>query len=247
MSRENVEHPQSATPTLPLATVFGSRLSPFVEKVVRALKLKGFRISLVEPKSPADFKRWNPQTGKMPVLEIDGERVYDSTFILRRLDELCPQPPLFEEDPVIAARQRFLEDWSDESLYWYIMGLRWCDQNAKATATQIVAALPVPPLVRPLLRLVIPRQIKRQAIAQGMARLPLETLLEELGRRLDELLVLLENKPFFFADRPSAADLAIFGQLNTLQSGPTPQGERLVAERGNLLAWARRVDAVTGA
>jgi len=107
---------QAATSNPPLATVFGSRLSPFVE-VVRTLKLEGFRISLVQPKSPADFRHWNPQTGKMPVLEIDGEHVYDSTFILRRLGELCPQPPLFDEDPVIATRQRFLEDRSDESLY----------------------------------------------------------------------------------------------------------------------------------
>ena len=66
------------------ARLFGSRVSPFVEKVVRALQLKGIRYGLVAPKSPADFGRWNPQTRKMPVLEIDGERTYDSTFILRR-------------------------------------------------------------------------------------------------------------------------------------------------------------------
>jgi len=106
------------------------------------------------------------------------------------------------------------------------MGLRWCDQNANATAAQVVAVLPVPALVRPLLRLVIPRQIRHQAMAQGMARLPLETLIEELGHRLDELLVWLGKSPFFFADRPSAADLAIFGQLNTAAKRPhTPRGE----------------------
>jgi len=33
-------------------------------------------------------------TGKIPVLEIDGAKVYDSTFILRRLDEIQPDPPL---------------------------------------------------------------------------------------------------------------------------------------------------------
>src|SRR2546427_104606 len=48
------------------ATLFGSRVSPFVEKVARALQLKGIPFSLVSPKSPGDFKRWNPQTRKMP-------------------------------------------------------------------------------------------------------------------------------------------------------------------------------------
>ena len=66
------------------ATVFGSRLSPFVEKVVRGLQLKGISYRLVPPKSPTDFRRWNPQTGKMPVLELIGERVFDSTLILDR-------------------------------------------------------------------------------------------------------------------------------------------------------------------
>src|SRR5512140_3858000 len=110
--------------------VFGSRLSPFVEKVVRALALKRAPYALVDVRGPGDFRRWNPQTGKMPVLDVDGDRTYDSTFILRKLDALVPEPALFDADPAIAARQRFLEDWSDESLYWYGMGLRWSDANA---------------------------------------------------------------------------------------------------------------------
>jgi hypothetical protein len=47
--------------------LFGSRL---VEKCVRALQLKGIPFLLVPPRSPADFKRWNPQTRKMPVLDV---------------------------------------------------------------------------------------------------------------------------------------------------------------------------------
>src|SRR5947209_4005460 len=114
------------------AKLFGSRLSPFVEKVARALQLKGIAFTLVPPKSPADFKRWNPRTRKMPVVEIDGRRVFDSTLILRRLDQLVPEPPLFDRDAGVAARQRFLEDWSDESLYWYAIALRWSDAAGAA-------------------------------------------------------------------------------------------------------------------
>ena len=95
--------------------LFGSRLSPFVEKVARALALKKVEFELVEPTSPTDFRKWSPQTAKMPVLEIDGDRVDDSTFILRRLDEDFAEPPLYvaarppptrpgPEPPRIAAR-----------------------------------------------------------------------------------------------------------------------------------------------
>ena len=222
--------------------VFGSRLSPFVEKVVRALALKRVAYTLVDVRSPADFKRWNPQTGKMPVLEIDGERTYDSTFILRKLDALVPKPPLFDLDPQVAGRQRFLEDWSDEALYWYGMGLRWSDANADATVAQVMGSAPVPSVLRPLVGMIFRQRVRAQARAQGLARLPLDVLVAELGARLDELLVWLGDQPFFFAERPSAADLAVFGQLWMLQSGPTPQAAELIRARPSLRTYYDRVD-----
>ena len=96
-------------------TVYGMRLSPFVEKVVRGLQIERVGFELVEPRSPTDLRRWNPQTGKMPVVDFDGEKVWDSTFILRRLDQLVPAPPLLSDDPVAAANPRQLEDRADES------------------------------------------------------------------------------------------------------------------------------------
>ena len=110
-------------------TVYGSSLSPFVEKVRRGLALKKVDYELVPPKSPFDLRRWNPQTGKMPVVEIDGERTYDSTFILRRLDALFTEPTLVSTDPATAAGQRLLEDGSDEALYFCVMALRWSKRN----------------------------------------------------------------------------------------------------------------------
>ena len=230
--------------------LFGSRLSPFVEKVARALAYKGLPFTLVEPRSPTDFKRWNPQTGKMPVLEIDGERTWDSTRILAMLDERQPSPALYAADATVAARQRFLEDWSDEALYWYVMGLRWAPVNATATATQVAATLPIPPLARTLVRPILRRQIGRAATAQGLQRLPLDVLLLELRHRFDELIVWLGDRPFLFADQPTGADFAIFGQLSTLRTGPTPQGAALVDARPALVEWMRRIDAaapITGA
>jgi glutathione S-transferase len=227
------------------ATLFGSRLSPFVEKVVRALHLKGLDYELAPVKTPFDFKKWNPQTQKMPVLDLDGERTYDSSRILRRLDEVLPEPPLFDRDPQIAARQRFLEDWSDEALYWYVMAFRWAAPNEDASAAQVAGSLPVPSVLLPILKLFVARKIKPTAFAQGLARLPFDVLGDELGRRLDELVVWLGDRPFFFADHPSGADLALFGEMSTIASGPTPQADALVNARPALVAWRKRVDAAT--
>ena len=236
------------TPPSPVpaaVSLFGGRLSPFVEKVARALEMKRIPFSLVEPASPADFKKWSPQTGKMPVLDVDGDRTFDSTLIVRRIDELVPDPPLFSPDPKVAARQRFLEDWSDESLYWYVMALRWTDVNFNASATQIVDTLPVPGLLKPLLRMYVGRQIGSQATAQGLVRMPLDVVLDELDRRFDELVVWLDDSPFFFADRPSVADLSVYGQLQALRSGPTPQGAALIDAKPALCAWEGRLVQAT--
>jgi glutathione S-transferase len=224
--------------------LFGAPVGPFVEKVRRALELKKVPYRLAEPTSPADFRRWNPQTGKIPVLEIDGERVYDSTLICDRVEERYPQPPLLSPDGRTRAAQRLLEDWADESLYWYLMALRWCDAHARATADQILGSLSPP--VRLVARLVIPRRVTGMCNAQGLGRLPVPVLVAQLAERLDDLVVTLGADPFFFGDAPSRGDLAVYGQLHMGLSGPTPEVGELVERRRPLQAWMARVRAATG-
>ena len=223
--------------------LFGSRLSPFVEKVARALALKKIAYELVEPRSPLEFGRWNPQTRKIPVLEVDGERLYDSTFILRQLDLLVASPPLLARDPAVAAAQRQLEDWSDEALYWYGMALRWTAKNGPATAAQIFGQLP--PHLRLLASLFGPRQIRATTVAQGLGRLSPETLLSELAGQFDNLVLILGGKPFFYAEQISVADLAIYGQCHMLRAGPTPDAAALLQARPALLEHMRRIEAET--
>ena len=45
------------------ATLYGSRLSPFVEKVARALQLKAVDFEVVDVPGPNDLRRWIPTTG----------------------------------------------------------------------------------------------------------------------------------------------------------------------------------------
>lgn len=224
-------------------TLCGTRVSPFVEKVAQALDYKGLSWQMRELKSPADLKKWNPVTGKMPTVEIDGEMVYDSTFILRRLEELQPDPSLFSEDPAAAAQQRLLEDWSDESLYWYLMALRWADRNKEATFQQISAG--IPGFLKPIARIVITRKVGGMPATQGLGRLPYEVVVRETGKALDDLVLALAGRPFFFGDRPSVADFAVYGQICTGRSGPTPEFDELLSERSALVDLAKRVEDAT--
>ena len=114
-----------------------------------------------------------------------------------------------------------------------------------ASATQVASSLPLPSFLLPIVKMFLTRQIKGAALAQGLARLPFEVLAEEFGRRLDELVMMLGDRPFFYADKPSAADLAIFGQFNTMASGPTPEAAEMIRKRPALVAWQQRVDVAT--
>jgi hypothetical protein len=147
--------------------LYGTRFSPFVEKVARGFELKRVAFDLTAPRSPGDLRRWSPQTRKMPVAEIDGERIFDSTFILRRLDEISPRPPLLSDDPAVASAQRLLEDWADESLYWLRMAILWNDRNAATTTEALISDLAPPNLFRPLMRPVLLRGMRRSTQAQG--------------------------------------------------------------------------------
>lgn len=83
--------------------LYGNRLSPFVEKVYRGLMLKQIPFQQHEPHGPFALRRNNPTTGKMPVLDLNGQRLFDSPLILRALDEFKPEPPLLSADPQVAA------------------------------------------------------------------------------------------------------------------------------------------------
>ncbi len=53
---------------------------------------------------------------RLPVLNLDGRRIGDSTAIIAALEEHTPDPPLYPADPGERARALELEDWFDEQL-----------------------------------------------------------------------------------------------------------------------------------
>jgi glutathione S-transferase len=90
-------------------------LSNFNEKVRWALDFKRIphrRRSLL-PAGPRSlwFSRGD---GTLPVLELDGERIVDSTRIIAALEERHPNPPLYPDDPEDRQRALDLEDYFDE-------------------------------------------------------------------------------------------------------------------------------------
>ena len=79
-----------------------------------------------------------------------------------------------------------------------------------------------------------------------MGRLPSDVLVKEIDARLDDLVRMLGDRDFFYGDRPSVADLAVYAQLNGGASDVTPEIRALIHERPKLVEYMKRVEQATG-
>lgn len=218
--------------------------SPFCAKVHRALAFKGLAYRTQVVASPGELARLNPGIAKVPVLSYDGELVADSTRILDLLEERHPDPPLWPADREARAQARLLEDWADESLYWFAVYYRWeIDSNFRPFAERAFGRLPLP------LRLLVPRFARRQARSQlrgqGLGRASVDRVGALLDGHLDTLSALLGDRRFLVGEALTGADIAVFAPLKQLAIDVVPEAAALVRARESLLAWLGRVDEAT--
>ena len=224
-----------------MITLYGPRQAPFTEKVRRALIYKGYEFDLVEPEGPEDYQRWSPKTGMLPVLDLDGESVPDSTDILLRLDAERPDPPLLSADPTVASQQRQLEDWADESfLFDYMKYRRMVEPGELPTSADGSLGREPERRAGPLAR------FGAWLRAGGTWERPHTGLLREVGDRMDDLANMLGARPFFYSDQLSMADLSVYGMLFTMRLDAIPGAAAALAQRPPLVAFMLRVEQKTG-
>ena len=98
--------------------LIGNGLSPFVRKARIALAEKGLTYEH-DPMVPfgvsAEYKRKHP-LAKIPLLEVDGRPIPDSSAIVAYLERIRPEPPLYPSDPYEYARAIWLEEFADGGL-----------------------------------------------------------------------------------------------------------------------------------
>jgi glutathione S-transferase len=215
---------------VPKLALYGQTDTPFTEKCRRALAFKGLDYDLHISTGPEDVKRWSPETGLLPVMRIDDELVSDSTRIMLRLEQLFPDPPLLSDVPIVAAQQRNLEDWADESFLWYWQEWFRLERSAPAPPAGAWARL----------------RRRFGARPDGAWQRAQGELLRGLEARLDDLVNFLGSRRYFYSDRMSLADITVHAMLVTLQRDGIPGSARLLAERATLVEFMRRVEAETG-
>src|SRR5438067_3434843 len=129
-----------------MITLYQFATSPFSEKVRRALNYKqlGFEVHEVDRAAAAAGKYGHVSaSGKFPALEHDGQAILDSTDILEHLDRAFPERPVLPADARDRALAHVIEDWADESLYFYEMTMRlaW-PHNLDAALDEFAQGMP---------------------------------------------------------------------------------------------------------
>jgi glutathione S-transferase len=154
----------------------------------------------------------------VPGMRIDGERLLGSRRIMRRLDELVPEPPLLPAPgSPDYARVLEAERWGDEvfqSVPRRLIDVAFMRRPAVMESYAANAKLPLPrPLLRPALPLSARLMALKNKARDDSARADLAALPRQL-ERIDGWIA----EGLLGGDRPNAADLQIGSTIRILMS-----------------------------
>ena len=191
-------------------------ISPFCGKVRKVLRRKGIAFTVRDYNGLLATKAASlSPAGQLPVLDIDGQRIQDSSAIVAYLDARVPEPALLPAAPAERALALLLEDWADESLYWFEMALRMGDPAVRPRLAALLSA-GRPDWERRLMGFVLGRSFPKKLRAQGIGRLPPERLHALLFGHLAALEDLLAAGPWLVGSAMSIADIAVSAQIDEI-------------------------------
>jgi len=209
---------RSAQPTI---RFYDWPYSPFCMKVRALLDYKGLEYQAINPLGRARglIRRFG-KIGKVPAIEIDGERIVDSTDIAYALEQRFPKPPILPASKRELGLCHALEEWADEGLYFIGLYFRWYEREGRAP---IAAAFGKSLAGRLAYRFYL-RRILGQIRAQGTLRKAPDHVRRDLDRHLDAVGALVESQPFLLGKQPYLCDFALWGQLEYLRRTPVGGG-----------------------
>ena len=218
-------------------------ISPFCQKVARALRHKGIAYEPMNYNGVLATKvQGLSKVGKLPVLDIDGQRIQDSTRIARYLDEAYPQLPLlYPQDPALKAQVELWEDWADELLYFYEVYFRVKDPMALNAAVDI-AVQGRPGYERAILKPVLKSSLLAMLYFQGVGRMEASDVDREFLGFLDRIEAVLPDTGWLVGPARSIADIAVGSQLAEVVRTSRRMGPPVLS-RPAIARWLQALDA----
>ncbi len=217
-------------------------VSPFCDKIRRVLRYKGIPFSIHEwPLTEVPAIREKNPTGKLPFIEWEGEIIADSTDIALEVERRVPQPPLLPADERERALVLALEDWADESLYFYEMCLRFGAEDFARNLPKVVGDTPreVAEMLAPMLQ----ENFRQVTETQGVGRKPKAQLRKDVERLFSTIDRLQAETGYVVGRALSLADIAIVCQAECIADSTI--GQEVLAQLPSLRAYFERVDRAT--
>ena len=226
--------------------------SPYSRKMRAILRFRRIPFTWIMRGSPDDVGIPEVPVALIPVLVFPGEAgradeaMIDSTFQIKRLEQMFPARSIIPPDPALAFFDALLEDYADEWLTKPMFHYRW-KYAADIHKASHVLALDRNPLMSPDMlaktsRFIADRQIERlRVVGSNDVTTP---VIEASYRRLLALLDshLVAGRRFLMGARPGASDFALFGQLSQLAHfDPTPAAIA-AAETPRAVSWVSHLD-----
>lgn len=242
-------HTTSVSPLVPMAIklhqfppVWGRNVSPFTLKLETWLRLAGLPFEVVPVRNPKKGPK-----GKLPFIEDeDGTVLGDSTLIIEHLERTRGVDPEAGLDPIQRAEALALQRLFEDHFYFILVYSRWLDPDGwRAVRPAFFRFLP--PGVRQTLPWLIRAKVRRDLVAQGIARHRKDDLYAMGRADLEAVSILLDDGPFFFRDRPTTIDAVAYGFLANLLLVPVETGlKRIGLEYANLLAFCQAIERRLG-
>jgi glutathione S-transferase len=157
---------------------------------------------------------------RLPVLDLNGRRIGDSTAIIGALEDYQPEPALYPADPAERSRALELEDYFDEELAPALR--RWVWFHTLGDADMVVKSMmpaASPGRARVMRRVV---QLVRPAVRRdyGVSDESAAPALAAIRAAMDRVEAELQPSGYLAGDRFSVADLSAAALFTPLLAPP---------------------------
>jgi glutathione S-transferase len=239
--------------TAPL-TLLGAPGSPYSRKMRALLRYRRIPFRWVIRNS-----RHDPQpavaVSLIPVLLLPGEGgaeaepMIDSTFQIRRLEEISRERSVSPPDPALSFLDFLLEDYADEWLTKAMFHYRWSFETDVDKASKVLprwSKTSAPDeKVAPLSKIFRERQVGRRSVV-GINETTAPLIEDSYRRLLCALDAHLAQSSFVTGERPGTADFALFGQLSQLVLFEPTSMAVAVDVAPRVIAWCEVVEDLSG-
>ncbi len=223
------------------ATLYQFELCPFCHKVRAALEAKGIAFETVEvnPMTKKELPELDSNVRrKVPVLQIDGAFVADSTEILNHLEE---REASLTPSGDAKAKSDMIEAWVDDDLAQILPTViygRWRDaaRAAKVVARTSNFGFVQNAVVRGGGSLIMHQVAKKISAKRGGGNAQ-----EMLSAEMDRFEEWLGEQAFVCGDEVSVGDIAVHGCLTCIREFPA---FAQIMKRPRVEAWYARVQDV---